>query len=58
MQRTAKRKILQKLNAVAKALKASSMKALRDFQRRQFGTSPITKGFCIVLERIIAQFLN
>ena len=29
---------IAKLNAVSKALKASSMKALRDFQRRQFGT--------------------
>ena len=31
---------IAKLNAVAKALKASSMKALRDFQRRQIGMPP------------------
>ena len=35
---------IAKLNAVAKALKASSMKALRDFQRRQFGTPPTLLG--------------
>ena len=33
-----------KLNAVAKALEASSMKALRDFQRRQFGTPRLRKN--------------
>ena len=32
------------LNAVAKALKASPMKTLRDFQRRQFGTPPTLLG--------------
>ena len=32
---------LAKLHAVAKAPKASPMKALRDFQRQQFGTPPI-----------------
>ena len=54
---------IAKLNAVATALKASSMKALRDFQRHQFGTPPTlfgthTTGFSIVLGRIIAQLLN
>ena len=29
---------IAKLNAVVKALKASSIKAFRDFQRRPFGT--------------------
>ena len=51
---------IAKLNAVAKALKASPMKALRDFQRRQFGTPPKLLGthyteFCIVLGKIIAH---
>ena len=32
------------LNAVSKALQASSMKALRDFQRRHFGTPPTLLG--------------
>ena len=35
---------IAKLNAVAKALKASPMKALRDFQRRRFGTPPKLLG--------------
>ena len=54
---------IAKLNAVAEALKASSVKALTDFQRRQFGTPPTlfgthATGFSIVLGRIIAQLLN
>ena len=35
---------IAKLNAVAKALKASSIKALRDFQRHQFGAPPTLLG--------------
>ena len=35
---------IAKLNAVSKALKASSMKALGDFQRRHFGTPPTLLG--------------
>ena len=35
---------IAKLNAVAKALKTSPMKALRDFQRRQIGTPPTLFG--------------
>ena len=35
---------IAKLNAVAKALKASSIKALRDFQRRPFGMPPTFFG--------------
>ena len=58
MQSTAKKNDIAKLNTVAKALKASPLKTLRDFQRRQFGTSPITTAFCIVLGRTIAQLLN
>ena len=52
-----------KLNVVPKALKSSPMKALRDFQRRQFemplnSSVPITTRFSIILGRIIAQLLN
>ena len=35
---------LSKLNAVARVLKASPMKTVRDFQRRQFGTPPTLLG--------------
>ena len=35
---------IAKLNAVSKALKASLMKAWRDFQRLQFGTPPTLLG--------------
>ena len=35
---------IAKLKEVSKALKASSMKALRDFQRRHFGTPPTLLG--------------
>ena len=35
---------IAKLNAVAEALKASSMKASRDLQKRQFGTSSTLLG--------------
>ena len=58
------RKDIAKLNAVSNALKASSMKALRDFQRRQFETPPALLGthynrICIFLGRKIAQlFIN
>ena len=38
------KEVIATLNAVSKALKASSMKALRDFQRRQFGTPPTLLG--------------
>ena len=38
------REDITKLNAVAKALKSFSMKALRDFQIRQFGTPATLLG--------------
>ena len=54
---------IAKLNAVAKAFKAFSIKALTDFQRCHFGTSPTLSsthatGFSIILGRIIGQLLN
>ena len=55
---------IAKLNVIAKALKASPMKVLRDFQRRQFGTLPKLLGthYNIILHCLgknnSAQLLN